>query len=96
MSFAPASTCFFPTGDGSIRGSFRNAETDAFFEFSECPEDERCFGPEFNMKVWMSDGTFRFAKVMKTRAFVVVDEADDGSAVTEKWVTKQARFFDAP
>ncbi len=91
MSFAPASTCFPPQGDGSIRGSFRNAETDVFFEFSVAPDCP--FGPEFDMAVWMSDGTFRNAKVMKTRAFVVVDEAADGSPVVEKWVVKQRHTF---
>ncbi len=95
MSFAPASTMFV-TGDGSIRGSFKNSETDVFFEFSECPENERDFGPEFDMKVWVhGDENFRFAKMMKTRAFVVVDEAADGSPVVEKWITKQTRFYEA-
>ncbi len=104
MAFAPANTSFFPHGDGSIRGSFRNSETDTFFEFSAVADEDRycdAVPAEFNMKVWVTqpwdgDCGWRFAKVVKTRAYVVVDENDDGTPVVEKWVTKQTRFFDAP
>lgn len=87
MAFAPREV-MFQVGDGSVRGCFRNAETNAFFEFSTCPVTEQWAGGEFDMKVWMSDGSFRVAKVMKTRVKVVVDEGDNGPVV-ETWLTKQ-------
>ena len=94
MSFAPLNTCFAPAGDGSILGSFVNKDFNTFFEFSTAQEDEQVFGPRFNVKVWLLDGTqFRLAEVKKTVAFVVVDEAADGSVVVEKWNLKQRRDF---
>lgn len=94
MSFAPAKVCFAPLGDGSILGAFRSKETDALFEFSAAKEDEKVFGARFAHKVWVDNGeSFRFAEVKKTVAFVVVDEAEDGSAVVEKWATKGFRSF---
>ncbi len=92
MSYAPNSV-YHDTGDASIRGCFRHSETNVFFEFSTCPVDEQWAGGEFNMKVWMSDGTFRVAKVMKTRVKVVVDERRDSGPVVETWVVKQRQDY---
>ena len=88
MAFAPNSE----TDTGRVAGEFR-ADTGVFFQFSTAMDEaERLFGAEFDRKVWMSDGSFRFAKVMKTRVKVVVDEAADGSAVVEVWNTR-VKFF---
>ena len=95
MAFAPTHTCFAPTGDGSARGSFRHADTKVHFDFSAATEAEQAFGPEFDMKVWVRDEEFRFAKVMKTVAHVVVDEDEHGNPVVEKWQTRgHVRFTD--
>ena len=87
--FAPENT-LLNVGDGSWQGQFRNAETDALFEFSAAREDEQVFGPDFPSKLWVKDG-FRFCRVVKTRAYVVVDEDEAGERVVETWVTKQLR-----
>lgn len=92
MSFAPNSV-YQDTGDGSIRGCFRSTESNVFFEFSACPVEEQWAGGEFDMKVWVSDGTYRVARVMKTRVKVVVDEGPDGSPVVETWVVKQRQDY---
>ena len=57
------------------------------FENAEgCP-----FGSEFGQKILLNrknrddNWDFRWANVKKTVAYVVVDEAADGSPITEKW-----------
>lgn len=37
----------------------------------------------------------RFARVLKTVAYVVVDETDDGKLVVEKWPIKKLCFYNA-
>lgn len=87
MSFAPTREI----DTGRVKGSFKEREFGAFFEFSVAQEQD--FGPDFPVVVWMTDGSFRFANVKKTVASVVVDEGPDGSPVVEKWQIKQKRDF---
>ena len=42
------------------------------------------FAQDFPHKLWTLDG-YRYARVLKTVAYVVVDEDDTGLPVTEKW-----------
>lgn len=42
---------------------------------------------ELPNEIYVADGV-RFAKVLKTVAYVAVDEAEDGTPVIEKWVIK--------
>lgn len=96
MAFAPQNTCFFPHGDGSIRGRFVECEFGHMFEFSAGTEDDAANMGErykdFNMRVWVGHGQFRMARVIKTRAFVIVDE-DENGFVVEKWMTKRTEFY---
>ena len=85
MAFA-AETTYFDRGDGSILGSFTEKEYGKHFEFSTNNEPEY---PEYPHKVWVTtpwkmDSGWRFAKVMKTRAYVLTN--DD---VVEKWYHKK-------
>lgn len=43
---------------------------------------------EFPHEIAMSDGSFRFARVLKTVVYVIVDEDEYGRPVTEKWDIK--------
>ena len=97
MAFAPTHTNFAPHGDGSIRGSFRYADTKVFFEFSAATDDEMAFfGTEFDMKVWLAGDNWRFAKVLKTVTHVVVDEDAAGNPVVERWQTRGHELFTDP
>ena len=40
------------------------------------------------------DHGFRYAKVLQTVAWIVVDEDENGDAVYEKWEIKQHRNYD--
>lgn len=68
---------------GTLYGRFKNTETRVQFEYGDAPD--RPFGPEYCCAVYLRDGAFRYAKVLRTVAYVVVDEAEDGSPVTERW-----------
>ena len=94
MSFAPEHTLFI-TGDGSIRGRFNNSETDARFEFSAAGTRPDGWD-EFDSLVWVADGSYRFARVLKTVAYIVVGENDDGTPVVEKWAIKGHTLYEAP
>ncbi len=73
------------TYTGNLLGQFRNTMTRVIFEYSLGEADDRPFGHEYSCKIWLQDGAFRWAKILKTVAYVVVDEAADGSPVTERW-----------
>jgi hypothetical protein len=51
--------------------------------------DRLSFGNEYPHEIYVGfNGETRFANVRKTVAYVVVDEAADGSPVVEKWEIK--------
>jgi hypothetical protein len=96
MSFAP-STTYFDVGDGTIRGSFVEKSVGNFFEFSLNTE-ENTFGEDYPHKVWVSsnpvnDSGWRYARVLKTVAYVVVDEDAEGNPVVEKWDIKEHNSY---
>jgi hypothetical protein len=83
MSFAPLNVML----KSEFKGCFTECDEGNFFEFTQ-PESENdmVFGTDFNVMVWVDNANgYRFAKVLKTVAYVIVDEAADGSPVVEKW-----------
>lgn len=86
MAFAPSSV-YNNVGDGTILGGFNEADTGNFFEFSENIDD---LYSEYPHKVWVTDAKtnidhgFRYARVMKTRVKILVDED-----IEETWHFKQ-------
>jgi len=88
MAFAAEST-YFNTGDGSILGRFDEKDFGKLFEFSKNDEE---FYTEYPHKVWVStpwhmDAGWRFAKVLKTVAYIVTND-ENGDEVVEKWFIK--------
>jgi len=90
MAFAPSSV-YKDVGDGSIVGRFVEKDCGNLFEFSE--NNDGIF-PEFPYKVWVAnpiDGLesgYRYAKVLKTVAYLAVDEDEYGNVVVDKWNIK--------
>lgn len=84
-----------PTELPLILGQFREAEYGVTFGFAErrWPDDE--FSPDMPHVIYVGDGSVetRLAKVLKTVAYVVVDEDADGQPVVEKWAIKQHRAY---
>lgn len=96
MAFAPLSTYFPPVGNGTILGQFREKEYGAVFEYSKATEKCPFSGYEdYNTVVWFEHGPqrFRWAKVMNTVAYIIVDEKYNGEPITEKWMLKNHRKY---
>ena len=98
MSHAPISTYFPPSGDGTIQGCFTHKEFGIFFEFSTATPTEFAWaGPEYNMKVWLLGGTdWRLAKVLKTVAYVLVNQDAQDKLVVERWPIKRFELYPRP
>lgn len=101
MGYAPISTHY--DNDGSILGCFVEKEFGLTFEFTTNLEvaegDKFVSADEFPHKVWINDfekaggWPFRYARILKTCAYVVVDEDADGNPVIEKWDIKGHRLY---
>ena len=61
-------------------GVFTEREVGNYFEFSHNDEEEGSWGGEWPHKVWVGDG-FRYAMVMVTVAYIVVDEDEYGDQI---------------
>lgn len=90
--FAPNSVLYPPYGDGSIIGRFYERDYGHVFEYSKAKEF--LFGLEYDVIVWVGNNDFRYAKVLKTVAYIVVDEAADGDPVIDKWLLKGHRVYE--
>lgn len=101
MSFAPMSVSF-SHGDGSIIGSFYEKSCGNFFEYASNPAaDSWVDANEYPHRVFVkenpvNDSGWRYARVLKTVAYVVVDEDDYGRPVVEKWKLKGGRIYPRP
>lgn len=63
------------------------------FEFSDRPEGDRGdIWSGYPQRIFTADGD-RAALVLKTVAYVIIDENDDGSPVFEKWEIKRHRAY---
>ena len=69
---------------------FSHKVTDATFVYENVTsENEIAWWADFPQKIFMSDGSVRYATVLKTVAHVCVDEDDYGNPVIEKWQIKR-------
>ena len=79
-------------GRPRIMGAFNEKDNVHRFEFSARPADEQAvFAPAYPHQVFV--GPFgqeevRAARVLKTVAYIVIDEEADGTPVVEKWAIK--------
>lgn len=75
-----------PTKLPLILGQFRYAGSANFFEYAERRHPDDTFAPDMPHMIYVGPAQeARLAKVLKTVAYVVTDEAADGSPVIEKW-----------
>ena len=90
MAFAPVSTYAAPHGDGSCQGRFVEKDEGNLFEYSKNWSSV----DDFPHLVWVGDGDqYRYARVLKTVAYVAVDE-DENGFVVEKWSIKQHKEYE--
>ncbi len=75
-------------------GQFQESDNDHWFEFGTRPATDTTWASEFPHVIAVSDGGMtRYARILKTVAYVVVDEDADGTPVTEKWSIKKMRNY---
>jgi len=79
-------------------GEFVEKDYGNTFEFS-LNNDTQDFCKDYSHKVWVggivNEQGYRYANVKKTVAYIAVDEADDGTAIIEKWNIKKLREYNA-
>jgi hypothetical protein len=94
MAYATIRACDL----GLVRGRFKN-ELGNWFEYSAAESGEASPFPGYGLKVYVGgagaggDHGFRWARVLATVAYVVVDEAADGGPVVEKWAVKSHAVY---
>ena len=93
MAYAPESTLFNAGGDSSILGQFTEKDCGRTFEFSTAKSTPFA---GYDVLVWLSDSSYRFARVLKTVAYIVIDEGTDGEPVCEKWEIKAHTLYENP
>lgn len=94
--FAPYTNDRRTPDQGRVLGYFRNAETNAHFEYAERGEAHywrEARADEWTHIIFTGDGT-RVARVLKTRAYIAVDEDEFGRPIVERWRIKQHRQYD--
>ena len=92
MAFAPLAAC----DARLVAGGFHEAKHGRFFEYARPVEGEFIPFPGYELKVYVGPvGEFRWAKVIASRAYVVVEEAACGAPVVEKWVLNRHRVYQA-
>ena len=105
MAFAPhTNTDVHDTKDYNkfplVLGSFVEKERGRIFEYAIRPDEGIDFAPDCPHIVYVTNPTagadhgFRYAKVIKTVAWIVVDEDEGGDPIYEKWEIKQHRHYD--
>jgi len=92
MAFAPYAACLKKL----VKGGFKEAAHGHWFEYAAPEAGEFIPFPGYEAKVFVGpvEGEFRWAKVIASRAYVVVEEAAGGEPVVEKWVIKGHRKYE--
>lgn len=100
MAYAPHHNAELFNGAGEqvrprLLGSFTEKDCGHFFEYAErmpgmFPAD---FGTDCDKVVYVGNGEPRLARILKTVAYIVVDERPDGSASYERWDIKGHRVY---
>ena len=83
-----------------LLGSFNEADYGSLFEYAVRPDEGLDFAPDCPHIIYFTalrpgiDQGYRFAKVLKTVAYVCVDEDEDGQPIYEKWHLKRHHNYD--
>jgi len=85
---------FYTYAEDTI-GMFIEKDTGNYFEYSDNDDLDMPGYYEWPHKVWVGGGGvcgmvgYRYAKVLQTVAYIVVDEDDNGEPIVEKWQLKK-------
>ncbi len=91
MAFASHTNDRRPNGEPLLLGNFIECDFENLFEYSEAANSPF---EGFDQQIYVgNNGETRFAKILKTVAYIVIDEGDDGAAITEKWQIRRNRAY---
>lgn len=77
---------------GQLTGAFQERSYGIYFSYSQNSDTHWLDQKQYPHKISTSDG-FRYARVLKTVAYIVVDEDEHGKPVVEKWeITKHRKY----
>ena len=88
--------CNSPNPPPLLLGCFAEADRGNYFEYAVRPEKTFApadFAEDCPHIIYMNE-SYRFAKVLKTVAWVCVDEDESGQPVYEKWQLKKHHNYD--
>ena len=95
MAYAPYASCLKKL----VKGGFKSVESGKFFEYAALEAGEVSPFPGYEMKLYCGPyEEWRYAKVIASRAYVVVEEEwVEGVSlpVVEKWVIKSHKKYAA-
>ena len=74
----------------TLVGSFVEKDFGKTHEYSLIGDDG--LFEEYPHKLWTLDG-YRYARILKTVAYIIVDEDEYGLPVVEKWAIKQHKEY---
>lgn len=99
MAYAPHTNTDFAHGQDVplLLGSFREAEYGHTFEYAVRPNDGVDFAPDAPHIIYVGGAVgdrTRYAKVLKTVAWVATDEDAEGQPVWQKWAIKEHHNYD--
>lgn len=75
-------------------GQFVEKEVGNYFEYSVNTDNSFVDPENFPHMIWVCDG-YRYARVLKTVAYICVDEDEYGMPVVEKWQLKKNTAYAA-
>ena len=87
MAFAPENK--------PVHGCFTVPETGAYFEYANVWHNKWAAHAGLLQSIYVKDGSTRGAKILKTVAYVAVDENENGLPVVEKWRINGHRYYQA-
>ena len=79
MAFAPITEL----DHQRLLGRFTEVDCKHHFEYGLSPDGESPW-PDYPLVVWLGH-EYRYVKMVKTRAYVVVDEGPNGEPIIETW-----------
>lgn len=82
-----------PTTLPMIFGQFREKDHGYTFEYAERRGFPDTFAPEMPHMIYVGNGETRLAKVMKTVAWIVIDEDEKGEPVYVQWKIKNHNIY---
>lgn len=88
---------YAPTNIPHVLGGFREADFGYWFEYAAASDTPF---PGYNCKLFCGHGLngwpsepYRWARIIKTRAYVITDEGPEGEPVVETWHIRGHREY---